>query len=173
MAYYQGLEFIMSQSASHGSETAEDRAPGTQVSYVQAAVMDIIAVLLFALLARIAHNSPELPFSWGGVLTTAWPFLLGAAAGFGVMTILRRPAGAVVPFGITVWIPAVIVGLTIWGFHHSKFPHWSFIIVATVTSAIFILGWRGLTRFSASRAHKRRERRQALIDAEEKRKADK
>ena len=64
MAYYQGLEFIMSQSASHGSETAEDRAPGTQVSYVQAAVMDIIAVLLFALLARIAHNSPELPFSW-------------------------------------------------------------------------------------------------------------
>ena len=160
MAHDQGLEFIMSQSAPHGSETAEDRAPGTQVRYVQAAVMDIIAVLLFALLARIAHNSPELPFSWGGVLATAWPFLLGAAA-------------TVVPFGITVWIPAVIVGLTIWGFHHSKFPHWSFIIVATVTSAIFILGWRGLTRLSASRAHKRRERRQALIDAEEKRKADK
>lgn len=81
MAQDQGLEFIMSQSSSHGSETAEDRATGTRVSYVQAAVMDIIAVLLFALLARIAHNSPELPFSWGGVLATAWPFLLGAAGG--------------------------------------------------------------------------------------------
>ena len=91
MAHDQGLEFIMSQSASHGPETGEDRAPGTQVSYVQAAVMDIIAVLLFALLARIAHNSPELPFSWGGVLATAWPFLLGAAAGFGVDS--RRHCG--------------------------------------------------------------------------------
>ena len=147
--------------------TSNGGAPGLQVSYVQAVIMDIVAVLLFALFARIAHNSPELPFTWGGVVATAWPFVLGAAAGFGGMAILHKPAGTVKPFGMTVWILAVVVGLTIWGIHHNTFPHWSFMIVATVVSALFILGWRGLTRFSASRTRKRRERRQALIDAEE------
>lgn len=105
---------------------------------------DVIAIILFALLARLAHNSEALPFSVQGVADTAWPFLIGLALGWAVIVCAKMQHWRVAPAGVTVWILSVITGLSIWGIRHDALPHWSFIIVASVMSFILIIGWRAL-----------------------------
>ena len=50
-------------------------------------------------------------------------------------------------FGGVVWVLAVVTGLGIWWARHATVPHWSFIIVASVTSALLLFGWRLVVRF--------------------------
>ncbi|KAB1503195.1 DUF3054 domain-containing protein [Corynebacterium sp. 320] len=120
---------------------------------VRAAIFDILAILLFALLARIAHNTPEMPLSVLGWLETSWPFLCGTLLGWGVLVLIRRSPDAqrLLP-GAIVWVFSVATGLTLWGVRHSAFPHWSFIVVATVMSALLLLGWRAIAGMVARRA---------------------
>lgn len=151
-----------------GFEASED-APEEEprelkpVRLGDAIFMDTLAVALFALLARIAHNTADFPFSWMGVVSTGWPFLLGAWAGLGAMRIAGKPVGRIVPTGLVVWISTVVVGLVIWGIRNAKVPHISFIIVATLSSAVLILGWRLLSRGSGAL----KKRRWAKQDAAE------
>ncbi|WP_342015296.1 DUF3054 domain-containing protein [Corynebacterium bovis] len=114
-----------------------------------AVAADVIAVLVFALLARIAHNSPELPLSVGGWISTAWPFVLGTLIAWGLLAagVLRPARGTVV----LIWLSTVGVGLVVWGIRHTQVPHWSFMIVAAVTSAILLFGWRLIS----ARLHRR------------------
>lgn len=124
------------------------RAPGMALCF------DVLAVLLFALLARIAHNTPEMPLSFTGWLDTAWPFLIGVAIVWALLWIgVVRPrsghsgrSGFEFSTGALVWIVNVIVGLGIWGVRHGEVPHWSFMIVATVMSGLLLFGWRGMFR---------------------------
>ena len=69
-------------------------------SAVSAFVFDLIALLVFAFLARLAHDD-------------------GAG------------------FSISRWLDTV--------------PHWSFMLVATVMSALLLFGWRLIARVVASR----------------------
>ncbi|KAB3519991.1 DUF3054 family protein [Corynebacterium sp. zg254] len=120
---------------------------------VRAAIFDILAILLFALLARIAHNTPEMPLSVLGWLETSWPFLCGTLLGWGVLVLIRRSPDAqrFLP-GAVVWVFSVATGLTLWGVRHGAFPHWSFIVVATVMSGLLLFGWRGIAGVVARRA---------------------
>ena len=60
------------------------------------------------------------------------------------------------PFAsLAVLVIAVVVGLGIWGIRHGQVPHISFIIVASTTSAILLLGWRAIAAASARRAARR------------------
>ena len=115
------------------------RAPGMALCF------DVLAVLLFALLARIAHNTPEMPLSFTGWLDTAWPFLIG------VVQPRSGRSGFEFSTGALVWIVNVIVGLGIWGVRHGEVPHWSFMIVATVMSGLLLFGWRGMFRLGRMR----------------------
>lgn len=109
-----------------------------------AVVWDAVAVLVFAILARLAHNTDADPFTVGNVLNTYWPFLIGSLIGGAVMFTAGRDLRRVVPSGIVVWIVTVVVGLGIWGIRNGAVPHWSFILVATVMSGIVLLGWRAI-----------------------------
>ena len=148
--------------------TSTGDAPGTtQRSPGMALGFDVIAILLFALLARIAHNTPEMPLSFGGWVDTSWPFLTGLAIAWALLLIgLARPRGAKgesfsgIEFstGALVWIVTVIVGLGIWGARHAEVPHWSFMIVATVMSGLLLFGWRGMFRLGRLRRLSRMKR---------------
>ena len=107
--------------------------------------LDTLAIFLFALLARIAHNTPELPFSWWGVLETALPFFLGTVVATAVIGFFSYVPGSF-RSGALVWFASVLLGLVYWGFSHGQIPHISFIIVASTVSAVLIFGWRGLVR---------------------------
>lgn len=115
-----------------------------------AAAGDIASVGVFALLARIAHRSAEMPLTFVGWLSTLWPFALGVALGW-VVVLLTGKDGRRVGGGVMVWVITVITGLTIWGIKHGQFPHWSFMIVAGSMSALLMLGWRGVVAATATR----------------------
>lgn len=107
------------------------------ISKPYAIAADYVAIAAFALLARAAHQSDDMPFNFSGWLSTLWPFALGVTLGW---LISRENKGGL------IWIVTVVTGLVIWGFRNQDIPHWSFIIVATVMSALLMLGWRGVTK---------------------------
>ncbi|WP_448852621.1 DUF3054 domain-containing protein [Corynebacterium sp. 335C] len=114
-------------------------------------IADVLAILVFAILARLAHNTPEDPFTLVNVLDTWWPFLLGVVAGWGIAVALKQHVRPVRWGGVIVWLSAAVIGLGIWGIRHAAFPHWSFIIVATVMGAVVLLGWRAIAAAVARR----------------------
>lgn len=109
-------------------------------SRVSTFLIDCLAIFLFAVLARLAHNSAEMPFTFINVLDTYWPFLAGVILGTALIKNEENPRA--VGAGAIVWIATVIVGLAVWATRHSEFPHWSFILVASTMSALLLLGWR-------------------------------
>ena len=112
---------------------------------------DIIAVLVFAVLARAAHGGLGL----AQIADTFWPFAIGSLVGTGIATVALRGAndGAIVGvsaaritrsvrYGVIVWLVTVLTGLAIWAARHAAVPHISFIIVAITMSGLLIVGWR-------------------------------
>lgn len=105
---------------------------------------DLVAIAVFALLARMAHQTDEMPFTFVGWLSTLWPFLLGVLVAWAVLAATKMDGVRVAPGGLVAWIVVVVVGLAIWGVRNAAFPHWSFILVASLMSALLMLGWRGI-----------------------------
>ena len=52
------------------------------ISKPSAIAADYVAIAAFALLARAAHQSDEMPFNFSGWLSTLWPFALGVTLGW-------------------------------------------------------------------------------------------
>ena len=127
---------------------------------MKALMTDIIAILVFAVLARAAHGGLGL----AQIADTFWPFAIGALVGTGIATVALRGAndGAIVGvsaaritrsvrYGVIVWLVTVLTGLAIWAARHAAVPHISFIIVATTMSGLLLLGWRAAGRLVARR----------------------
>lgn len=128
-------------------------APRPNTSPLPALLMDVLGVALFALFARIAHQSEDMPLNFGGWLQTLWPFLVGTAIGWVLLAVTGKIARAIaMGSGAIVWLCTAIAGLAIWGLRHGGVPHWSFIIVASVMSAILLLGWRAIAGMRNRRA---------------------
>lgn len=105
-------------------------------------VWDVAAIVLFAIFARLAHQTAEEPFTFINVLNTLWPFLIGVIIGWAAAGLANSRLDALAPSGIIVWIATVITGLGIWSIRNGEVPHWSFILVATAMSGLLLLGWR-------------------------------
>ena len=110
-----------------------------KISTPVAITFDIVAIAIFALLARIAHRTDEMPLNIAGWASTVWPFLLGVALAWVISLALLKKGNAWV-----IWIVTVVTGLVIWTIRNQRIPHWSFILVASVMSALLMLGWRGI-----------------------------
>lgn len=107
---------------------------------VLAGVLDAALVLLFAAVGRHSHAESGAVL---GVLTTAWPFLAGAAAGWLVSGLGRWADPRTLRGGIPVWAGAVAVGMLL-RVVTGRGTAVSFVIVATVVLGIFLLGWRAV-----------------------------
>ena len=118
-------------------------------SPVVAAVLDLLMVVLFAAIGRRSHEEAT---ALSGLVHTAWPFVVGAAIGWVVTFALYRnkfDAFLIVPTGIVVWVMTVAVGMVLRALT-GQGTAGSFIIVATISTAVLLLGWRALTRFVPS-----------------------
>lgn len=111
--------------------------------------MDLIAVLLFAILARAAHGG----MSVLEILDTFWPFALGSLAGAACIKHLNLYAPSLMG-GTVSWAATVVAGLGIWAIRNGAIPHWSFVLVATLTSAMLLFGWRATNSIAVKRAQK-------------------
>lgn len=119
-----------------------------KISRTTSIAMDTLAIAVFALLARIAHQTDEMPLNFTGWLSTLWPFLVGVALAWVIVTFAGKGAGKSngEGKGAFIWLITVATGLIIWGIRNQQLPHWSFVIVASVMSALLMLGWRGIAR---------------------------
>lgn len=99
--------------------------------------IDVVAVLIFCALGRRSHDEGV---DVSGLAVTAWPFLSGTVLGWLVSRAWRRPA-ALAPTGVIIWISTVLVGMALRA-ATSTGVAWSFVIVASTVTAVFLLGWR-------------------------------
>jgi uncharacterized membrane protein len=102
-----------------------------------AAAADAVLILAFAAIGRDAHQRGEIIT---GVLATAWPFLAGAAVAWLALRLWRAPL-AVWPAGVVVWLGTVAVGMLLRAVTGQTVVL-PFIIVALISLAVFLLGYR-------------------------------
>ena len=112
-----------------------------------AALLDAVLVVVFAAVGRASHAEAN-PVV--GALTTAWPFLVGTLVGWVVVRVLRGRWPVEVGPGITVWFSTVLFGMLLRHLTGAGTAV-SFVVVASVVLAAFLLGWRAVAAFVARR----------------------
>ena len=108
---------------------------------VTALATDVVCVIVFCTIGRRSHAEG---LTVSGIAETAWPFLVGTAAGWLLSRGWQRPA-ALVPTGVTVWLCTVVAGMLLRKLT-SAGTATSFIVVASLSTALLILGWRAGVR---------------------------
>ena len=111
-----------------------------------APLIDILALALFAILARLAHGG----LSFSSWLDAFWPWTVGVLVGW--VIIMAANLSVLCKEGVIMWLSAIIGGMALWMLVNGRLPHWSFLIVATVMSALFFFGWRAIAAFAARRS---------------------
>jgi hypothetical protein len=119
-----------------------------------ALVLDVVLVVAFAALGRATHDGDVLGAGGLGLVETSWPFLVALAVGWIVSRAARRPL-APLRTGVPVWIVTVVGGMLLRAVS-GQGTAVAFVIVATITLALLLIGWRAvaalvLRRRSAAR----------------------
>lgn len=104
-----------------------------------AAVLDLIVLLVFVVIGRSSHAEG---LTIGGLAETAWPFLLGAVLGWLACRAWRAPL-SVHRTGVPIWLATLVLGMLL-RVVSGQGTQLSFILVAGIFLAIFLLGWRGI-----------------------------
>ncbi|MDP9166623.1 MAG: DUF3054 domain-containing protein [Actinomycetota bacterium] len=120
--------------------------PATPRTAAAALLADVVGVLVFCAIGRRSHAEG---ITVAGVLETAWPFLAGTAAGWLAARAWQRPT-ALAPTGIVIWLSTVVVGMLLRKIA-SQGTALSFVVVASLVTAILLLGWRLGARVLARR----------------------
>ncbi|MFB7844738.1 DUF3054 domain-containing protein [Microbacterium sp. NPDC056052] len=114
------------------------------LSWPWAVGIDAVLVIVFAAIGRASH---EHGIDALGVRETAWPFLVGLAVGWLVLRAWRAPA-APLRTGVALVVITVVLGMTLRVVSGGTTAV-AFIIVATVTLLMFLVGWRGIAALVA------------------------
>lgn len=111
-------------------------------------LVDAVLVTVFAAIGRRSHDEAG-PIT--GALQTAWPFLVALVIGW---VIAYFNWSRVIPVdlkpGVAVWVSTVCFGMVI---RHltDKGTAFSFVVVASIVLAVFLLGWRAVRQLVTSR----------------------
>ncbi|MDQ1113443.1 peptidoglycan/LPS O-acetylase OafA/YrhL [Microbacterium testaceum] len=114
---------------------------------VFALVIDLVLVVVFAAIGRATHDGDVLGPAGSGLATTAWPFVVALLVGWLVTRAWRRPA-AIAKTGLPVWAITVALGMVLRALSGQGVAV-AFVIVATITLAVMLLGWRGIARLAS------------------------
>jgi uncharacterized membrane protein YadS len=102
-----------------------------------ALLADVSCILVFCAIGRRSHAEG---ITMAGVAETAWPFLSGTAAGWLAAKAWQRPT-SLAPTGIAIWLSTVVIGMLLRK-ATSQGTAISFVVVASLSTAILLLGWR-------------------------------
>jgi len=114
---------------------------------VLALVIDLVLVVVFAAIGRATHDGDVLGPAGSGLATTAWPFVVALLVGWIVTRAWRRPA-AIAKTGLPVWAITVALGMVLRALSGQGVAV-AFVVVATTTLAVMLLGWRGIARLAS------------------------
>lgn len=101
-------------------------------------VIDTVLVIVFAAIGRASHDEGIDP---AGVLQTAWPFLVGLVVGWALNWVSTRRPPLSWRTAWRVWVLTVLVGMLVRRLTGDGTAV-AFVIVATVTLGVLLLGWR-------------------------------
>ncbi len=105
-------------------------------SLLIAAVLDVALVITFAAVGRASHDSAV----WTGLAITAWPFLAALVLGWLIARAWKAPF-APARTGLPVWATTLAGGMLL-RVASGQGVAVSFVIVAGIVLAVFLLGWR-------------------------------
>ena len=111
-----------------------------------ALVADAVCVVVFCTIGRRSHAEG---ISVAGIAETAWPFLAGAGVGWLLSRGWRRPV-ALAPTGFVVWVCTIVVGMLLRK-ATSQGVSPSFVVVASLVTAVLLLGWRAAAQLVSRR----------------------
>ncbi len=112
-----------------------------------AAAVDVMAVLAFAAAGRRSHGEA---LTLTGLASTAWPFLVGLAAGWLVLRVRRAPL-APVRSGLPLALLTVAGGMVL-RLLTGQGTALPFVLVATTATLLLLVGWRALATLWRVRA---------------------
>jgi hypothetical protein len=101
--------------------------------------IDLAAALLFVVVGRGNHQADA---SILGLLTTWWPFAAALAIGWLATLAWKRPFGILWP-GVGIWLVTVIGGMLL-RTASGQGTAVPFVLVATITLAVLLIGWRAV-----------------------------
>ncbi len=110
------------------------------------AAVDGACVLAFAAAGRRSHAETA---TLAGIAETAWPFLVGAAAGWVAARAWRRPAA--LSTGLVVWPCAALGGMLLRVLATDRGTAPGFIAVAVIALGVAMLGWRAVAAVAQRR----------------------
>ena len=119
--------------------------PGTPVASRRAALafgIDVVAVVLFVVIGRRNHH--ETGNVVVGALRIVAPFLIALIVGWLAARAVRDPMS--VRNGTVIWACTVVLGLILRRLVFQRGIAVAFIIVTTITLAVFLIGWRAVAR---------------------------
>ncbi|OBI82135.1 hypothetical protein A5663_01520 [Mycobacterium sp. E740] len=102
-----------------------------------ALVADVACVVVFATIGRRSHAEG---LTLAGIAATAWPFVIGTLTGWLLSMAWRRPC-SLLPTGVVVWVCTVVVGMVLRKLTSAGVAA-SFVVVASISTAVLLLGWR-------------------------------
>lgn len=118
-------------------------------TFWRALAADLLFIILFAAIGRRSHDEAT---AISGVLTTAAPFLIGYTVTAALTRLDRGPLS--IAHAVIAWAPGITLGMVL---RHSVFDRGtarSFVVVAFVATAVFLIGWR-LVALIVRRARRR------------------
>jgi hypothetical protein len=113
-----------------------------------AAAADAVAVVVFAAVGRLSHGEAD---DLLGLVATAAPFGVGLVAAWAAPVVRRDPAG--LRAGAVVVACVAAIGLLLRAGFTGRLPL-SFALVAIVSLAVLLLGWRALAALVSRTAHR-------------------
>ena len=117
-----------------------------------AIAVDVICITVFAMVGRSSHQEAT---DLLGVAHTAWPFLAGCLVGTVLGRSWRHPFA--LSSGVAVWLGTVVGGMTL-RLLTGAGVQLSFVLIASLVLALFLIGWRaGLRLIQHARARNSEE----------------
>lgn len=113
---------------------------------VVAALADIVAIVVFVAIGRRNHNEGE---AVDAILTVTAPFLIALAVGWIAARAWTRPMQVETAF--VIWPITVAIGMVLRNLVFDRGTALPFIIVATVVTGVFLVGWRMLAAVAERR----------------------
>jgi len=102
--------------------------------------VDVALVVVFSIIGVLSHSESLA----SRLVPVMWPFLVACLVAWAIMLLRHRPVGTI-GAGVFVWLVTAFGGLALRAAAGGG-TQFAFMVVTTVVTGLFLVGWRALFR---------------------------